>query len=56
MGPEGTQDRAATAEQAAAAQFAEEALPGEARAWEELDAGRYMPRRIKGSCKGRALG
>ena len=54
MGPE--EDRAATAEQAAAAQFAEEAQPGEARAWEELDAGRYMPRRIKGSCKGRALG
>jgi hypothetical protein len=56
MGPEGTQDRAATAEQAAAAQFAEGAVPGEAPAWEELDAGRYMPRRIKGSCKGRALG
>jgi hypothetical protein len=56
MQPERQQDRAATAEQAAAAQFAEEALPGEARAWEELDAGRYMPRRIKGSCKGRALG
>jgi hypothetical protein len=28
----------------------------EVRAWEEIDAGRYMPRRIKGSCKGRALG
>jgi hypothetical protein len=25
-------------------------------AWEEVAAGRYMPRRIKGSCKGRALG
>jgi len=56
MGPEGTQDRAATAEQAAAAQFAGEALPGEAQAWEQLDTGRFMPRRIKGSCKGRALG
>ncbi len=25
-------------------------------AWEQVAAGRYMPRRIKGSCKGRALG
>ena len=29
---------------------------GEGPAWEEVAAGRYMPRRIKGSCKGRALG
>jgi hypothetical protein len=28
----------------------------EIRAWEQIDTGRYMPRRIKGSCKGRALG
>jgi hypothetical protein len=28
----------------------------EVKAWEQVDAGRYMPRRIKGSCKGRALG
>lgn len=25
-------------------------------AWEEVDAGRFMPRRIRGSCRGRALG
>lgn len=25
-------------------------------AWEEVDAGRYMPRRIRGSCQGRTLG
>jgi hypothetical protein len=25
-------------------------------AWTEVDAGRYMPRRIRGSCVGRALG
>jgi hypothetical protein len=25
-------------------------------AWEEIDPGRYMPRRIRGSCKGRVLG
>jgi hypothetical protein len=29
---------------------------GEVTAWEEVSSGRYMPRRIKGSCKGRALG
>ncbi len=29
---------------------------GEVRPWEQVDEGRYMPRRIKGSCKGRALG
>jgi hypothetical protein len=25
-------------------------------AWEQVDTGRYMPRRIRGSFKGRALG
>jgi hypothetical protein len=25
-------------------------------AWEEIAAGRYMPRRIRGSCRGRVLG
>jgi hypothetical protein len=24
--------------------------------WEQIDAGRYMPRRIRGSCRGRELG
>ncbi len=24
--------------------------------WEEIEAGRYMPRRIRGSCRGRELG
>ena len=43
-------------EQAAAAQFATETEADTAPAWEEVAAGRYMPRRIKGSCKGRALG
>ena len=43
-------------EPAAAAQFGGDAPAGEAPAWEEVAAGRYMPRRIKGSCKGRALG
>jgi hypothetical protein len=38
------------------AHFVEEPTPDEVRAWEQVDTGRYMPRRIKGSCKGRALG
>jgi hypothetical protein len=42
--------------QVTAAQFAVEPEPDEIRAWEQVDEGRYMPRRIKGSCKGRALG
>jgi hypothetical protein len=28
----------------------------ESRAWEQIDAGRYRPRRIRGSCRGRELG
>jgi hypothetical protein len=36
--------------------FSSEGAADDARAWEQIDAGRYMPRRIKGSCKGRALG
>ena len=44
-----------------AAQFAVEPGPaetGEVKAWELIDAeaGRYMPRRIRGSFRGRALG
>ncbi len=29
---------------------------GSVAAWEEIETGRYMPRRIRGSCIGRALG
>ena len=36
--------------------FIDDAGPQEVQAWEEIEAGRYMPRRIRGSCKGRALG
>ena len=25
-------------------------------AWEEIESGRFMPRRVRGSCQGRALG
>ena len=30
--------------------------PAEFPAWEEVEAGRFMPRRVRGSCQGRALG
>jgi hypothetical protein len=56
MGPEEQRYRAGEVEQTTAAQFTGEAEPGEVRAWQQVDTGRYMPRRIKGSCKGRALG
>ena len=36
--------------------FVDDAGQGEVQAWEEIDTGRYMPRRIRGSYKGRALG
>lgn len=39
-----------------AAHFAHEPAEGVVQAWEQVDTGRYMPRRIRGSCKGRALG
>ncbi len=29
---------------------------GRAAAWTEIEPGRFMPRRTRGSCKGRALG
>jgi hypothetical protein len=38
------------------AQFSGAAEADNPAAWEEVATGRYMPRRIKGSCKGRALG
>jgi hypothetical protein len=28
----------------------------EVPAWEQIEAGRFMPRRIRGSCRGRTLG
>jgi hypothetical protein len=28
----------------------------DAVAWEEVEAGRFMPRRVRGSCRGLALG
>ena len=56
MGTEAESRRAGDAERATAEQFTDANGPGEVGAWEQIDTGRYMPRRIKGSCKGRALG
>ncbi len=36
--------------------FTEEANTEEFGPWEQIDVGRYMPRRIRGSYRGRALG
>ena len=36
--------------------FSTEGDAADAAAWTEVDAGRYMPRRVRGSCRGRALG
>ncbi|HKI33301.1 MAG TPA: hypothetical protein VKA46_15720 [Gemmataceae bacterium] len=33
-----------------------EAVAEQPRAWEMIEHGRYMPRRIRGSCHGRELG
>ena len=35
---------------------AEQPAPDEVAAWEEVEAGRFMPRRVRGSDRGRALG
>ena len=56
MGVEQPRDRAGEDGSATAGQFTGEPGPGEAQAWEEVGTGRYMPRRIRGSYKGRALG
>jgi len=47
-----TNDKPTDAQEVAASQ------PVEAteRPWEEIEAGRFMPRRIRGSFRGRALG
>ena len=55
MRSEELRDRAGEEKQDAA-QVTVEAEPAEVRAWEQVEHGRFVPRRIKGSCKGRALG
>jgi hypothetical protein len=56
MSAEQPRERAEDLEQATDAQFTTEGQASDVPAWEQVDIGRYMPRRIKGSCKGRALG
>ncbi|MCA9066771.1 MAG: hypothetical protein KDA96_27075 [Planctomycetaceae bacterium] len=36
--------------------FTSDQQPQTFAAWEEVEAGRFMPRRVRGSCQGRALG
>jgi len=36
--------------------FSLPAAESDAKAWEEVEAGRFMPKRVRGSCQGRALG
>lgn len=36
--------------------FADDGKAEDVAAWTEIDEGRFMPRRIRGSCLGRALG
>jgi hypothetical protein len=47
-----TNDKPADAQEQAATQPVEAAEAP----WEEIEAGRFMPRRIRGSFRGRALG
>ena len=37
-------------------QAADESLAEQPQAWEQIENGRYMPRRIRGSFRGRELG
>ena len=37
-------------------EHAEPQSADEVRAWEEIEPGRFMPRRVRGSFRGRALG
>jgi len=37
-------------------QFSADVPAGEIAAWTEIEAGRFMPRRVRGSFQGRALG
>jgi hypothetical protein len=52
----GVHSRGEGGERSRGAQAVEKATPEEVRAWEEIEAGRYMPRRIRGSCRGQTLG
>jgi len=47
-----TDDKLTDAQEQAANASAEP----DVEAWEEIEAGRFMPRRVRGSCRGLALG
>ncbi len=36
--------------------FSSDQQPEQFAAWEEITPGRFLPRRVRGSCQGRALG
>lgn len=56
MASEGAENRGEEVENATNAQF-DGSVEGEVvAAWEQVEVGRYMPRRIRGSYRGRALG
>ena len=56
MSYQGQERRRETAPDGVTAQFSGDAGAETVPAWEEIDTGRYMPRRTRGSFKGRALG
>jgi hypothetical protein len=56
MADERLSDRTGEADSVVTAQFEDETPSSVVSAWEEVASGRYMPRRIRGSCRGRALG
>jgi hypothetical protein len=56
MQPEQSSQSVKEIEAATAGQFSGEAEQEETAAWEQVATGRYMPLRIKGSFRGRALG
>jgi hypothetical protein len=37
-------------------ELAAESIPDTVTAWEQIEPGRFMPRRVRGSCRGLALG
>jgi len=49
-------DQNPSADQPTEAHFSTAGDSPELPAWTEVEAGRFMPRRVRGSCQGRALG
>jgi hypothetical protein len=51
-----TAETSREAEETATLRIVPQAAGENVPAWELVEAGRYMPRRIRGSCRGRELG